>query len=351
MNNESSERLFCSSLREDAWHPPSGGDSYQSWHFDALSDDGSEAVVVSFHDNFILSPSYHAMRRGKERVRLPAVKFNYFAGGRPVISCVCEGKQGSFISAGPHECSIDRSGFRLATADYGVGFVVTLDLPLRNGRRAKAELEWLQVESDVSGPPPADQTRRVWNAAVPRADVTGRIEITGRDGRVRSVHHFRGTGYHDSVRSGEVEVEDLSSRMWGRAHFSDATVIFERHGGTKDHAAPGMFVVLRDGEMHEHDAECLASEHRRHQWGLNIPGRMSYIASDGTRLRIRPRRSIASDVCETKMLSDIDLFDADGKHRHTIGLTEFIDPGRMHSRVFRLLADLKTARNGKASWF
>ena len=40
------------------------------------------------------------------------------------------------------------------------------------------------------------------SAAMPYAwaDVTGKIELVGRSGKVRRVYHFRGTGYHDHMR-------------------------------------------------------------------------------------------------------------------------------------------------------
>ena len=50
---------FCSSLKDDRWHNLSGPNAFESWHFDAVSDDGREALVITFYDNYVLSPRFY----------------------------------------------------------------------------------------------------------------------------------------------------------------------------------------------------------------------------------------------------------------------------------------------------
>ncbi|MBA2735921.1 MAG: hypothetical protein H0U50_03930, partial [Pyrinomonadaceae bacterium] len=50
---------FSSSIAADVWHPKKDAKAYEWWYFDALSDDGSEALVIIFLDNFIFSPRYN----------------------------------------------------------------------------------------------------------------------------------------------------------------------------------------------------------------------------------------------------------------------------------------------------
>jgi hypothetical protein len=225
-----------------------------------------------------------------------------------------------------------------------------IDLPTFGGRRITAEIEWLLVESDLL--PAADIASEAdWNLAVPRADVTGHIRLIGRSGKIRKSIPFRGTGYHDHIKSRGLHYRELSSRMWGRAHFSDATVVFERHGGVQDHAAAGKFFLIRDGEIHERRAECLASEHRRDKWGLMVPRRIAYTSDDNIRIRVKPVSTIRSGLCDVRMLSEITLGLRDGKPRKTVGLTEFIDPRRMKSSVFRMIADMRIGKNGRSPLF
>ena len=284
---------FCSSLKEDSWHDLSGRNAFESWHFDAVSDDGREALVITFYDNYVLSPRFQA-RSGRsdtngselsEKTRFPSVSLVYSIDGKTVLSSVNEYGPADFHARpGISETKLGGSSFRADKAEYGAGFFVTVDIRTVRGRRIRAELEWLSIEADLL-PKGDDLTGSVWNMAVPRADVSGKIMLIGRRGKLRKLIHFRGTGYHDHISSENVHFRELSSRMWGRAHFVDSTVVFNRNGGDRDNAAAGQFFLIRNGEIHERDAACVASEPRRDRWGLVIPRRLLFTSADNIKLR------------------------------------------------------------------
>lgn len=350
--NENPEKYsFCSSVAADAWVDMGGRHSFQSWHFDGVSDDGEEALVVDFYDNFILSPRFHLMTEKVPVSALtwPAVCVAYYAHGRQVLHATSEFPVSAFAVQEQPGCSIGRSAFSLKGTEYGSGLFVTLDLPAFAGRRIRGEIEWLSVEADLEEPSDATADA-VWNMTMPRADVSGRLELVGRTGSIKQTFHFRGTGYHDHIKSRDVHYRDLSSRMWGRAHFTDATLVFERHGGVQDHSAPGRFILIRNGEMTIHEAACLASEHKRDKWGLNFPRRISYMSEEGIRVRVRPRSVVTSGISDVKTLGDITLDLGDGKSRKATGITEFVDPRRLGKRLNRLITDLKTGRGDRSGW-
>jgi hypothetical protein len=47
---------FSSSIADDVWHSKTSSKAFEWWYFDALSEDGRDAVVIIFLDNFIFSP-------------------------------------------------------------------------------------------------------------------------------------------------------------------------------------------------------------------------------------------------------------------------------------------------------
>jgi len=181
--------------------------------------------------------------------------------------------------------------------------------------------------------------------------VSGRIDLVGRSGKINRTYQFRGTGYHDHIKSNDLLYRDLSSRVWGRAHFSDATLIFERLGGVQDHSAPGRFILIRDGEAVENTASCLATEHHRDRWGIKVPGRLAYISVDGVSIRIKPRTLISSALSDVKYFSEITLGLNDGKPRRAFGIVQFVDPMRTRNRVLRLISELRTGRRDRSPWF
>ncbi|MEQ1603713.1 MAG: hypothetical protein ABL999_02480 [Pyrinomonadaceae bacterium] len=346
---------FCSSLKDDVWHSLAGPNAFESWHFDAVSDDGREALVIAFYDNYVLSPRFILNSQTAPNVtysgrhRFPAVSFVYAVDGKPVIGSVNEFVESDFGPLGEHGCKVGESSFRIDTAQYGSGFMVNIDLGTFGGRRIRAELEWLFIESDLA--PVTERTSGVWNAVAPRADVSGKITLVGRRGKVRKTVQFRGTGYHDQVTSENVHYRDLSSRMWGRAHFVDSTVVFDRLGGVQNHLAPGKIYLIRDGQIEARDAACKASEHKRDGWGLLVPRRIVFRSDDEIDLLIQPLTAFRSGFSEVKMLSEVTLTTNDGKSRKSVGITEFVDPRRLRSRIFRWISDLRIGREDRSPLF
>lgn len=352
----SEDVAFCSSLKDDVWHNLAGPNAFESWHFDAVSDDGREALVVAFYDNYVLSPRFVLNSRGAENVtyagkhRFPAVTFVYSVDGKPELCAVNEFVEADFGTVGGEGCAVGPNSFRLDRAQYGNGFVVTLDLMTYRGRRIQAELEWLLIEADLA-PQQEKPSEATWNAVVPRADVTGRIVLMGRRGRPRRTVHFRGTGYHDQVTSANVHYRDLTSRMWGRAHFVDSTVVFDRLGGVQDRMAPGRFYLITDGRIESRSAACEASEHKRDRWGLLVPRRITFTSDDSIRIRVKPVTAFRSGFTDVKMLSEITLSLRDGKPRRSVGITEFVDPGKLRRRLIRWISDLRIGREDRAPYF
>ena len=347
---------FCSSLKQDAWHDLAGPNAFESWHFDALSDDGREALVVTFYDNYVLSPRFVVNSATEPGViysgqhRFPAVSFVYSVDGKPILHSVNEYVEGDFRSDPDKGCSIVGSSFRVDTAEYGSGYVVTVDLRSFGGRRIRAELEWLLIESDLT-PPSENKSEAIWNVVAPRADVSGKIMLVGRRGKTRKMIQFRGTGYHDQVTSSNVHYRDLDSRMWGRAHFTDSTVVFERHGGVRDRSAPGKFYLIRDGSIEERESACEAGDYRRDHCGLLIPRKISLISGDDIKLTLKPVTAFRSGFSEVKMLSEITLELPDGKPRKAIGITEFVDPQRLRNRFVRWMSDLRIGSEDRSPLF
>lgn len=351
------EVTFCSSVNDDVWHNLTGPNAFESWHFDAVSDDGREALVIVFYDNFVLSPRFYNtpnqadLVREVSKHRFPAVSLVYSVDGKTTLSSVNEFTFSDFHAAKEKtDIKISENSFRIEKAEYGAGYMVTVDICTLRGRRIRAELEWLSIESDLK-PPATERSKAIWNAVTPRSDVSGKITLIGRTGKVRKLVPFRGTGYHDHVSSENAHYRDLGSRMWGRAHFVDSTVIFDRHGGVQNRNASGHVYLIRDGRIHEYSSACVASEHRRDRWGLSVPRHIEFTTYDGMNVLVEPKSTVRSGFTDVKMLSEITLGLRDGKVRKTMGLTEFVDPSRMRNPFFRWISDLRIGREGRSPKF
>ena len=346
--------VFTSSIASEIWRPKKDSKAYEWWYFDALSDDGREAVVIVFLDNFIYSPSYRdpLSENGSivpiEHQGLPAVSFTYFADGKIVYQAQHEYAGTEFHSGPGPKCRIANSGFRFESASYGSGFLVSLDLPLDKGRHLRANLEWLSVESDLlPAETSLDTTAHCWNMAVPRSDVSGRIIVEDGRKRTSDVRSFRGTGYHDHNVDNDWFARAVREWHWGRAHFADSTAVFCSYSETGQPAPASQLFLLRGGELCRLNAAVEPLEYGRDKLGGRYPARTRVVADDGTALETKGITVIDTSFHHLRFLSTMNLT-AHGPEHATTGITEFIAPPVLKRNWLHWFRDL---RNGRRRFF
>src|SRR5215204_3806692 len=98
---------FTSSIAADVWSPKTNSKAYEWWYFDALSDDGRDAVVIIFLDNFIFSPRYNRAKASNPKSQtpdskstVPAVAFTYYRDGKAVYRAINEFDGSEFSASG-----------------------------------------------------------------------------------------------------------------------------------------------------------------------------------------------------------------------------------------------------------
>ncbi|MBK8467338.1 MAG: hypothetical protein IPL32_16100 [Chloracidobacterium sp.] len=358
-HNFTGEIAFSSSVKDCRWHGLEGAHAFERWHFDALSDDGREALVITFHDNCAISPRYfrngskNGNSNGNSKVgaqKFPAVSLIYTVDGKTVLRTVNEFSDEQFSAEGEGiRCSIGNSSFQVNTASYGSGFVLHIDLLTSRKRRITAEMEWLSIEADLFE---AEAEKTVgsdacWNIASPRSDVSGRLTLFGQQGTTRRLIHFRGTGYHDHFRSGRSLTDTIGARYWGRAHFIDSTAIFHCHDLGGELHPRIKLILIHDGAIHQREISNVEDDFIRTRHGFRVPELLSFVSDDDIRLRIKPVKVFQTGFFESRILSEMTLSLRDGKVRETFGITELLTPKLMRSRFFRWLTDLRIGKNGK----
>ncbi len=344
---------FSSSIAADTWHPGKDPKAYEWWYFDALSDDGSEAIVVVFLDNFIYSPRYNAVNGKTEVVGFPAVSCTYFSKGKRVYRAESEFSASDFkASDTTPECGIGKNRFRFESAAYGSGYVVKVDLPLAGGRRLQADLEWLSIESDFGSAPFCyDETAHCWNLVAPRCDVSGKIAVTDSRGRPVDGKSFRGTGYHDHNLDNRWLANTVKEWHWGRAHYADLTAVFCRYAEIGGDGSTDRILLVRDGLLEEHPILCEELTHIRDRFGIRYPTRLVLASETGLRLEVDPLQVIDSNFYHLRFLSSMSCTLPGSGTQKTTGISEFISPRALKHRWLNWLSDLRTGKNDKAPLF
>ncbi len=354
---------FTSSIAADVWQPKTSPKAFEWWYFDALSEDGRDAVVIIFLDNFIFSPRYNSTNRkpGKFAKRIkkdiqcstcfPAIAFTYYRDGKPKYRAINEFSPEEF-SAGKDtpSCTLGDNFFRLESAPYGSGYMLSINALLRKNRRLTANFEWLSVESDFLSNKPVNTAAHSWNLAVSRADVTGRISVSDAADKNIDVVHFRGTGYHDHNFDNRWLPETVSDWQWGRAHFSDSTAVFYRYKEIGEENPTTKLFVIKNDELNDYDAAYEEQNLSRDKFGIKYPKRLRFVTEENRRLRVKQTQIIDSSFFYLRFLSEMTLTLRDGKPRQAIGITEYLKPKALKYWWLDWLTNMRIGRSGKGSF-
>lgn len=338
---------FASSVAADVWSPKPDARSYEWWYFDALSDDGRDAVVIIFLDNFVFSPRYNRLKSGPsdsspQRSNVPAVAFFYYRDGRILHRSINEFKPEDFESSSERPfCRIGKSEFTFESAPYGHGYLISVRGTMVRGRRLEADFEWVAIESDFTGESSAsrDQTHN-WNLVAPRADVSGRVRVTSSGGREIDKVHFRGTGYHDHNFDSRWLPDVVADWQWGRVHFSDCTAVYYRYREVGSNDAVCKLFVVYGGVLKVIDAEFTQEDHQRNVFGVKYPRDLVF-SGDDVSLIVSQRKVIDASFFYLRFLAEIEIILPDGKRRKATGITECLEPRTLRWRVLDWMVSMR----------
>lgn len=344
---------FSSCVKSDVWHPEKDKNGYEWWYFDALSDDGKEAVTIIFLDNFIFSPGYNSLNHKNlfdENRKFPALAFVYYRNGKPIYRAINEFRADEFdADTQTPKCRIGESFFHFESASYGSGYVLEIKANLNKGRCLEAKFEWLSIESDLL---PFTQEishqTHFWNLVSPRSDVTGKITITNRKGKSEDEIHFRGTGYHDHNFDSRWMPTTVEEWQWGRSHFPDATAVFYQYNEIGSYNDKSKLFLIKDDQLIEKNAEFVVQETGRDKFGLKYPKRLRIETEDNIKLRVKQSQIIDSSFFYLRFLSEMTLTLRDGKPRKTLGITEYLKPKSLKYRWLDWLVNMRIGKNGKS---
>lgn len=337
---------FASSLKDDIWHAQTDAKSYEWWYFDALSDDGCDALVITFFDNFIFSPRYNSK---KQVAKVPALAFCYYHNSKPVYRIIKEFAPEDFQSSQTKPfVQMENCSMRFDSAPYGKGYLIEIKTGFQPNKLLEVKLEWLLIESDFVNPN-AEENSHNWNLAAPRADVTGHINLTDTKGKVLDSIHFRGSGYHDHNSDKRYPATTIGNWQRGRAHFADATVIFYRYKEIGAEEAVTKLYLVKDGELIERNAIFDEHQYTRDIFGIKYPERLTFTTENNSRLRVKQTKVIDSSFFYLRFLSEMTLTLRDGKPRKTMGITEYFCPKTLNYRWLDWLVDLRISRDGESA--
>ena len=297
-------------------------EQYESWRFEAASDDGDKVISIVFLED-LLNAGAGEIAEGTGR--LPAIVFTYFRGGAAVYRALAEFDADEFVAETEKPgCSIAESFFTFREAEYGSGVYIELRLPLPGGGSLDAEFEWLFVEADMIKSRDNERSKQnLWNIVSPRSDVSGKFTVTDEDGEIVETTRFRGTGVYEHIRGHKDLFGEIECWLVGTAHFADSTVVFShlKHSVTQD---DDRLVVVRDGKLEELAAVYSEDSHGRTKFGMRYP-REAIFSSDDISLKLNLSKVIVSNIFVVRFLSEATLVTGSGTQT-VYAITEVLSP-------------------------
>lgn len=350
---------------QEAWHRLDDPGSYEWWYFDAGDEASGISIVLIWFAGFPFSPHYmrhYQEWRSGSRADLPhpehyaGFSFQLYEHGREVVNFIKEGPSPLFESSFPSPGA--RFEENLFSYDpLADRYLLTVDFafPARR-RKVRASFEFIpRIRYDYrrnNDCRPGREHNHQWLLLAPRADVEGSVSIDSTDGKGDRRIEFRGTGYHDHNLGSMPMHEYVSRWYWGRA-FSERFdiiyyVIFFRSASCfplavlmlNDHA-DGSQTVIDDASFSE----------SRFARGVFAPlhGRRIRMQGGAVRLDVVHQESLDAGPFylryASKMALEVDGRRIEGLH----GISEFLDPAALQSRVMRFFTGSRIWREGSES--
>ncbi|GIW86450.1 MAG: hydroxyneurosporene dehydrogenase [Isosphaeraceae bacterium] len=272
--------------------------SQEWWYFDALSDDGTDGLVVIVYAALPFDPDYGraTMRHLRDPGRHPAphpldhcgIGLSWYHRGTTAAYALNGYRRADFGHT-PAPFAVEVAGNRL-TRDSEGRYRLVIQTPAVDGRSTiAADLEFVPAAATEPfernlGTPEAPHH---WIVAAGDCRVTGTVVVRGRGRTVRSLD-FHGRGYHDH----NAGVEEISRAMrrwhWGRVHIEDRTEIYYY---AVPHRGPtqSLWLTLRHGRPDVVRESAVFTElpaPRRHRLGFPNDGGL-IVASAGEPCLIR----------------------------------------------------------------
>jgi carotenoid 1,2-hydratase len=366
MTTDNVER-FCpsSSIAGDVWHGEARVPAYEWWYFDALSQDGRDALVVIFLSNFVFSPRYNraAMESLRSSVQtndaqFPALAFCFYRDGRPLFRAINEYAASDFRSSTTQpECHIGSNNFRLLETGNEFLYEVHIETTLRGKRRLQARLMWTLKEGNFFEEEKAGlagEHTHHWNMVAPRCDVSGEIALINNDGGRAFVHEFNGTGYHDHNRDSRWMPATIAGWQWGRFHFPTSTAVFYRYRERQQSQPITRLYLIQDNSLSQHTPQLTTGHMRRHLYGLRYPQHMQLQPATATGsdilLRVRQQRVVDGSFFYLRFLSEATLETAGNRTQHASGITEQLSPRALGHTWLWWLINMRIGRNGRTAF-
>jgi len=320
------------------------------WYFDAISDDGRDALVVVWYAGLPFDPEYGVgtLRHLKDPARHSApraldhsaISVSWYRDGKTIAYALNAYRAGAFAHRA-EPFAVEVAGSRLAR-DPG-GYALDVDTPAVDGKsRIRARLQFRPapgtepLERDLGS---AGSPHR-WILAAADCRVEGTFAIEGA--RPTAVE-FRGRGYHDHNAGSEELSIAIRRWQWGRVHHGPLTEVYY-HSEPRRGAPQSLWITCRDGRpVAVRERVAIRGERpRRSLFGLGDPQDL-IIEGGGQSFGRRLRTCVDDGPFYRRSLSDFGGLD-EPPDEAVPGISELLDTRNLHHPMLNWMIPYRLKR-------
>ena len=350
---------------QEAWHRLDAPGSYEWWYFDAEDEAQGISVVFIWFAGFAFSPyylSHYEDWKARRRADSPSpvdyagFSFQLYKDGREIINFIKEGPRELF-AAEDGGIGVRFEGNRFVYDPLRDEYRLTIDFafPARD-KSVHASFSFrpqhrFDYRLDTAVHDGVD-FRHQWVLSVPKAEVLGVLDIKSLASGKREVLQFRGRGYHDHNLGIVPMYESIDRWYWGRV-FSEHYdliyyVVFLRGRASK----PQAVMLVRDHERGTQSAfEAVTVSEKRFTRGLFAPvhARTLRLEDGPVTVEVRHNESLDAGPFYLRYGSRFSMTIGDERLEEVRGISEFLNPAPLNSRVMQFFTASRVWRDGKRS--
>ena len=323
--------------------------SYEWWYFDAVDKNGYSIVVIFYEGNPFSKRYIQALSNGRNHFAeaFPAISISVYKDGRPLFYSFVE-SESKFADFSTDKVfgRVGENSFTGTKDGDSISYNLQLNQSLPNGESISGEFIFSSASGsgiDSSNFNQGSANTHIWNLILPKCEVSGSLNIDS--GKPENIS-FNGTGYHDHNFGSEPMKESFDEWYWGRYHFNTSTLIYYVMNVDGEWDRKG-WLIGDDGTVLKLDSIELEDESLTF-FGLSSARKLEFSGA-GFEAVLQKDQLIDSGPFYQRFQGQV-LAKVNGSLMKAEGISEYIKPDRIYSKLFWPLVDMRIKYPGKAHW-
>ncbi len=338
------------------------------WYFDAIADDGRDALVIVFYAALPFDPSYgvSALKHLRDPRRFPApnaldhcaIGVHWYRLEGSTVRRLAFGNPGPLAqayalnsfrrdaftySAKPFQVEIGRNRLERDSEGYRI-FIETPDVSgctIRADLRMRPAPKSSPFEIDLG----TAHSPHHWILAAADGRFEGTLSIEGSGG---GTLQFHGRGYHDHNAGAEELSVAMKRWEWGRFHFEETTEVYYL-SQPQQGVERSLWLTCQDGhpEVVREAIQTLGGRSSRNLFGLAYQPDLT-LHQDGEAIRLNRQTTASLDTGPfyQRWLSTFHGLNElkDGSRSTGIGISEVLDTGKLNHPLFNWMIPFRLKR-------